>query len=93
MTFSYFKRENYFEVELLEDEWKTTKGKVKVSFYRRPLKEIINPVVEGGFTIEKIDEPMPTQKFREKSPKMYKRLTEKPQFLFVKAVKTEKIEK
>jgi SAM-dependent methyltransferase len=42
MDFTVFKRENYFQIELLEDEWTTHKGKVKVKFYRRPLSNIIS---------------------------------------------------
>ncbi len=87
MDFTYFNRENYFLTELIEDEWETNKGKVKLQFFRRPLCEIISPVVEAGFIIEKLVEPMPTEKFREVQPTVYEKLTRRPQFLFLRAKK------
>ncbi|MTI67045.1 MAG: class I SAM-dependent methyltransferase [Firmicutes bacterium] len=91
MDFTYFKRDNYFQTELLEDEWDTHKGKTKVKFYRRPLKDIISQILDNGFTIEKLDEPMPTDKFKENAPKAYNKLTKKPQFLFIRAKKVRDI--
>ena len=87
MDFTYFKRENYFKTELLTDEWNTKRGKVEVQFYRRPLNKIISPVLKAGFQLEELLEPMPTEKFRERAPETYERLTKKPQFLFIKAKK------
>lgn len=34
MDFTVFNKENYFLTELLDDEWNTNNGKVKVQFYR-----------------------------------------------------------
>lgn len=87
MDFTVFNREDYFMRELLEDEWNTSRGKVKVQFYRRPLNEIINPVIDAGFIIEKLLEPMPTEQFRREEPVAYDRLTKRPQFLFIRARK------
>lgn len=87
MDFTYFNRENYFLTEIIEDEWETNKGKVKVQFYRRPLCKIISPVIDAGFTIEKLIEPMPTERFREAHPLVYEKLTQQPQFLFLRARK------
>lgn len=88
MDFTVFKRENYFMTELLDDEWDTHNGKVKVQFYRRPLSKIIASVIEAGFVIEKLLEPMPTEQFKMEQPKVYDRLTKNPQFLFIKARKS-----
>jgi SAM-dependent methyltransferase len=87
MDFIVFKKENYFLTELLDDEWGTPNGKVKVQFYRRPLSKIISAVLEAGFLIEKLLEPMPTEEFKAAEPDAYKRLTQRPQFLFLKARK------
>jgi SAM-dependent methyltransferase len=87
MDFTVFKRENYFLTELLEDEWNTTAGPVKVYFYRRPLSQIITAVLEAGFLLEKLSEPMPTQEFQAAQPEAYQRLTKRPQFLFLRARK------
>lgn len=43
--FTIFNIENYFLTELLYDECDTDYGKVKVQFYRRPISEIINSIV------------------------------------------------
>jgi len=87
MDFSHFNVDNYFDIRLLNDVWNTSKGKVSVSFYRRPLQEIIRPLLESGFQIEALTEPFPDKKFEEESPKTYKRLCEQPQFLFIGAKK------
>ena len=88
MDFVSFDRENYFLTEIIEDEWETNTGKVKVQFYRRPLCKIISPVIEAGFIIEKLVEPMPTEQFKELHPNVYERLTRNPQFIFLRARKT-----
>ena len=87
MDFTVFKRENYFLTELLENEWNTTSGPVKVHFYRRPLSRIVTAVLEAGFLLEKLSEPMPTEEFRAAQPEVYQRLTKRPQFLFLRARK------
>jgi len=78
---------NYFETTILHDTWTTDKGKVEVDFYRRPLQDIINPLIQNGFRIQEILEPLPTNEFKKHSPKTYQRLSNNPQFLFVKAKK------
>lgn len=85
MDYSYFDVDDYFDIKLLQDKW--GEPEVEVEFYRRPLSEIIRPVTENGFVIEKITEPMPTEKFKKELPEAYERLTKKPQFLFVRAKK------
>lgn len=87
MDFTFFHRDNYFLTEILSDEWETDKDKVKVQFYRRPLYKIVSPVLEAGFIIEKLLEPMPTEKFKELQPEVYEKLTKRPQFLFIRARK------
>ncbi|MDS0526562.1 class I SAM-dependent methyltransferase [Clostridium sp. SHJSY1] len=87
MDFTVFNRENYFLTELLEDEWNTTNGKVKVQFYRRPLSNIIEAVTGSGFVIEKLLEPMPTEEFKINNQATYDKLTKRPQFLFIRAKK------
>lgn len=88
MDFTVFKRENYFMTELLDDEWDTHIGKVKVQFYRRPLSKIIAAVIEAGFVMERLLEPMPIEQFKIEQPEVYDRLTKNPQFLFIKARKS-----
>lgn len=87
MDFTEFNKENYFLKELLYDEWNTNNGKVKVQFYRRPLSMIMTSIIDAGFIIEKLLEPMPIEQFKIEQPDIYDRLTKKPQFLFIRAKK------
>ena len=78
---------NYFETELVDYEWTGFGTPVRVPFYRRPLGEVINPLLEAGFALERLLEPTPTAEFREKLPEDYAELTRRPGFLCVRAVK------
>lgn len=72
----------YLEVEEVEDDW----GEVGiVRFYRRPLSRIVNDVVDAGFAIECLDEPLPTDAFREARPDAYERNLRQPGFLLIRA--------
>ncbi len=87
MDFTAFKRENYFLTELLDDQWTICGEKVKVQFYRRPLSSIMNSIIDAGFIIEKVLEPMPTKEFIHSCPEEYDELTKNPQFLFIRCRK------
>ncbi len=87
MDYLLFDRENYFTLELLNDEWLMDNEKIKVQFYGRPLSKIIQPVIDHGFIIEKLLEPMPTEEFKNAMPETYVKLTKQPQFLFIRANK------
>ncbi|MCB2343039.1 class I SAM-dependent methyltransferase [Clostridium estertheticum] len=54
--------------------------------YHRPFSEIINTLIETGFKIEKMLEPLPDEKALELIPNMKKDI-HKPNFLLIKAVK------
>ena len=54
--------------------------------YHRNFEEIINTLVESGFTIDKILEPIPSEEAVEKNPK-YINQYDRPFFLFVRAKK------
>jgi SAM-dependent methyltransferase len=84
MDWKLFGTENYFAVELLEDEWEDV-GKVR--FYRRPLTVISQALDSAGFFIERLLEPLPTEDFRRVNPEGYERLTKNPWFLVVRAAK------
>jgi SAM-dependent methyltransferase len=83
MDWKLHNREDYFAVELLEDEWEI--GKVR--FYRRPLTAISQALDSTGFVIERLLEPQPTEDFRRVHPEGYERLTKNPWFLVVRARK------
>lgn len=87
MDFSYFQSKDYFRTELLEDEWNTHRGPVKVQFYRRPLTSIFSFLTQAGFVVHRLLEPMPIEEFKAIDPERYDRLTKRPQFLFIGAVR------
>jgi SAM-dependent methyltransferase len=83
----HFKPENYFSTELVGENWNGFGKKVFMSFYRRPLGDIVNPLIEAGFILEKILEPLPTEDFKQAAPKDYEALSKRPGFICFKARK------
>ena len=84
--YKYFGSTNYFATELVGSEWKGFGGmRVYVPTCRRPLSEVINPLGEAGFHLEKIVEPRLTEEFREAAPEQYQELMREPVFLCVRA--------
>jgi SAM-dependent methyltransferase len=83
MDWKLFNKEDYFAIEMLEDEWEIG----KVSFYRRPLTAISHDLDSAGFFIERLLEPQPTEEFRRVNPEGYERLARNPWFLCVRARK------
>ncbi len=79
-----FQTEDYFSVDLLEDEWDIG----KVQFYRRPLTQISQDLQAAGFLIDRILEPQPTESFRQARPDWYERLMKSPWFLLIRAKKS-----
>lgn len=59
-----------------------------VKKYHRTFSTIINTLVETGFSIEKMIEPLPTEELLEKYPD-YRDLFHKPDFLLIRARKLE----
>ncbi|MDX2270957.1 MAG: class I SAM-dependent methyltransferase [Cyanobacteriota bacterium] len=78
-----FQKEDYFALDLLEDEWDIG----NVQFYRRPLSLMTSDLYESGFCIERIVEPQPTESFRQARPEWYERLMKSPWFLIIRAHK------
>jgi hypothetical protein len=63
-------------------------GKIVVMpSYRRSLEEIISPVIESGFQLEKVLEPKPTEEFKKADPVRFASLMHRPGFLCVRARK------
>jgi ubiquinone/menaquinone biosynthesis C-methylase UbiE len=78
---------NYFKVEQVEYVWRGFGKPVSVPSYRRPLSGVINPLLQAGFILEQILEPIPTEEFWERDPEDYEELMRSPGFMCVKAVK------
>lgn len=85
MDFSFHSDGNYFETELIKDEWPSYN--ISMEFYRRPLSEIFSIVRQAEFTVDKIIEPLPEQKCKEKYPDAYEVLSKKPWFIIFKLKK------
>lgn len=79
--------ENYFHTELVQWEWRSLGIPVHVPAYRRPLSAALNPLIEAGFALERILEPVPTEQFKQENPKDYKELSRRPGFLCIRAAK------
>lgn len=79
---------NYFDVELLDLEWTGFGAPIRVPSYRRPLSAMLNPLIEAGFTLERVLEPIPRERFKEEAPKHYEVLSRRPGFLCIRAAKT-----
>jgi SAM-dependent methyltransferase len=82
-----FDAENYFEVERLQMTWPAGDEEVDVPFYRRPLSEAINPLLETGFQLDELVEPKPRETFEEKKPESYEKRLRYPTFLCVRATR------
>ncbi|MCR2044196.1 class I SAM-dependent methyltransferase [Anaerosalibacter massiliensis] len=87
LDFMLFEKEDYFKLELVEDEWETSIGTIQVDFYTRPLSKILEGPLSSGFVISRLEEPMPTDKFKEVNPEKYDIVLKKPRFLFIEAIK------
>lgn len=75
----------YLNAELIEEEWGWLGEKMR--YYRRPLRDLTDPLADAGFVIERICEPTPSEELRLKDPKGYDRLRRLPAFIFVRARK------
>ena len=86
--FLLFEKFNYFNQELIEDEWHSFgEQPVKVRFYRRPLNSMITSLTDAGFAINNIIEPRPIEECQKLYPQDYEKLSTKPWFLIVLARK------
>jgi len=80
----FLNKSSYFENKLIEDTWgRSSDRSFKVHYYTRSLTDVLRPMIESQFSIESIEEPLPTEKIKQASPKTYERLSEKPGFLFI----------
>lgn len=78
----YFNLANYGVEGERESVWFVD----NVKKYHRTFSTVINTLIEAGFSIEKMIEPLPTNELLEKYPD-YKDLFHKPDFLLIKSTK------
>lgn len=86
--FGYFKSENYFATELIGCDWYGfNREKVYVQTYRRPFQATVNPLIEAGFILDRVVEPLPTEDFKKADPEDYAKLMRAPAFICFRARK------
>jgi len=83
----YFKSERYFEIEPVKCTWNGFGQPIEINSYRRPLQECLNPLLENGFTLDKLLEPKPVEAFEALDPKHFKELNAFPAFMCMRAIK------
>jgi SAM-dependent methyltransferase len=78
---------NYFDVELVDYEWRGFGPAVRVPYYRRPLGAMLNALLGAGFVLERLVEPQPVPQFQEHDPADYAKLMRQPGFICFRARK------
>lgn len=86
MDYMDFEVDDYYKTELLHSHWTVDGEEVPMSFFRRPLDEIIRPVTDS-FHLEKLIEPKPTEDFKSVHPSGYEKVSKKPNFLIIRCLK------
>jgi len=81
------KSENYFHTERTGCTWYGFGKPVFVPTFRRPLSEVFSPLIDAGFQIEKVVEPLPTEDFRREAPQDYAKVLRRPCFICIRARK------
>jgi SAM-dependent methyltransferase len=84
--FVYRPSESYYKVEVVSYDWTGfTDEPVSVPGYRRPLEGYTEALARTGFCIERLTEPVPTDRFREQLPDSYARHIINPLFMIIRA--------
>ncbi|MDD1780920.1 class I SAM-dependent methyltransferase [Enterovibrio sp. ZSDZ35] len=78
---------NYFDRELVKEEWNTVGEPVQVTFYRRSLTEITDAITDAGFSITKMSEGQVSEEAKLICEETYERLRKNPNFIFFKCQK------
>ena len=77
-----FKTSNYFETEHVVDHWEWVG---RVEFFRRSLTEVISSIVQSGFVIDKLVEPVPGAELKVAKPDSWQTLMRQPAFIIIEA--------
>ncbi len=85
MDYQFHPEGNYFETELVEDDWPAYG--IRMKFYRRPLSDVFRILSETEFGFEELLEPLPLEECRRKFPDAYATLSTRPWFICFKAVR------
>lgn len=83
----YYHTTQYFSVEQVECTWKGFGKNVVMPSYRRSFQDLFTPLIENGFQITKVVEPLPTDDFKRADPKRYLSLMQRPAFICIQATR------
>lgn len=75
----------YLRPALIEERWGWLDEMMR--YYRRPLRDLTEPLTAAGFVIERICEPTPSEALKAEDPEGYDLLSRIPAFIFVRARK------
>jgi SAM-dependent methyltransferase len=75
----------YLHAEIIQEEWGWLGEKMR--YYRRPLRDLTEPLANAGFVIERICEPSPSEALKISDPEEFDQLCRVPAFIFVRARK------
>ncbi len=85
--YSHQATSNYFETHLVEFTWHGFGKPVVVPSFRRPMSDVINPLMAVGFMLDYLLEPLPTKDFKQADPEEYAKLMRSPRFMCIRALK------
>lgn len=78
--------DSYYDVKVETYDWTGfTDDPVSVPGYRRPLQGYTESLAHAGFCIERMTEPIPTERFKEQLPESYARHMAYPLFMVIRA--------
>ena len=78
----------YFETRLFGLRWSGFgEARPYVESYRRPLSAILNPLAEGGWTLDRLIEPEPAPEMAQLAPELHAELSRAPAFLCIRAIR------
>ncbi len=79
----------YFKTNLWGCHWKGFgHPQPFVQSYRRPLMKIVNPLIENGWLLEQIVEPLPIAQMKDNDAALFAELSVEPCFIFIRAKRT-----
>ncbi len=85
-SYEWFKPPSAFGIHLCETDWTGfTKEPVTVPDYYRSFDEIINPVINAGFRLDRITETKPVPELKDINPEKYDRTMRHPTFMVIEA--------
>lgn len=87
-AFQWFKPPTAFGVHLCQADWRGfTETPVTVPDYYRSMSEILNPILDAGFRLDRLEETQPIDELAPINPRKYAQGKRFPTFMILKASK------